>query len=79
MQENRAGITPEERERLAGYPPVDPQVDFKLSVFAFACLLLICFLIVGASLIARSQGADHESRTGLAPAHPPVETVLGGE
>lgn len=50
-------------------------MDLKMSMLAFACLFLICVLILGASLIARSQVGSTESETGLLPAHTPAETV----
>ena len=55
MKDDGLGLTPEERERLTGQLPAEPQMDFNTSLLAFACLLLICLLVIGASLIARSH------------------------
>jgi len=49
------GVTPAERERLAGAPRGATEMDFKASALVFASLLLIVALIVAASLIARLE------------------------
>lgn len=69
MDERRAGLSTQERERLAGRPHGAPEMDFRTSALAFAWLLLICIMIAGAALIAR-YSAEPESTNVL----PPVES-----
>jgi hypothetical protein len=55
------GVTPAERERLAGAPQGATEMDFKTSAIVFASLLLIVALIVAASLIARLEAGRETS------------------
>ena len=71
MEENHVGLTSEERERLADHSPIEPQIDFKMSVFAFVCLLLICIFILAASMIARSQPGVDGPQSKFLPAFTP--------
>jgi hypothetical protein len=75
VQENRFGLTSEERDQLAGNPSSEPEMDFKTSMLALACLLLICIMILAASFIARSQAGKGEAETGLTPAHVPTKAT----
>jgi len=75
VEKDRFGLTPEERDRLAGDASAEPEMDFKTSMLAFACLLLICIMILVASFIARSQAGKSESGVRLRPAHAPTEAA----
>lgn len=73
MEKNQPGLTTEERETLATQPEEDKkEMDLKMSLLAFASLLLVCALIVAASLIARSQARNDSTKIGGAPLHQPA-------
>ena len=55
LPKQEIGLTKHERERLAGPPRDVSEVDFGASGLAFCVVLLICALIVGASIITRSN------------------------
>lgn len=61
MSEDKIGLSEKERERLAGRPHEAVEMDFKAGVLAFAVLLLICAMIMGASLIVRSHASPPEA------------------
>ena len=69
------GLTSEERNRLTDHPSIEPQMDFNMSVLAFVCLLLICILILAASLIARSQPGNDGSEYKFLPAFAPAREL----
>jgi len=66
------GLTSDERDRLAGHASVGPPMDLNMSLLAFVCLLLICILILAASLIARSQPGNGGSESGFLPSLVPA-------
>lgn len=55
LRKQDIGLTKHERERLAGPPRDVSRVDSGASALAFCVVLLICALIVGASVITRSN------------------------
>ena len=59
MSEERFGLSLEERQNLTGGPENSEPMNIKMSLLAFAALLLICAMVVAASLIAQSKpGTD---------------------
>jgi hypothetical protein len=75
LEENHVGVTSQERDRLAGHPSSEPPMDFRMSVFAFICLLLICIFILAASLIARSQSGKDQEEYKFLPAFAPAREL----
>lgn len=55
LEKSEFGLTPEERERLAGQPVGQADVDFRAGAIAFTSLLVVCALIVAVSLMTRPQ------------------------
>ena len=78
METNGSGITRQERDRLTGQHENATEMDMKASLLAFAGLLLVCALIVAASLIARSRVEPAEP-AGSAPLRATAEETIGPE
>jgi hypothetical protein len=55
VDEDRHGLTLEEREHLTARTSDVADIDLKMSLLAFASLLLICALIFAASVISRKH------------------------
>ena len=75
MKEDRSGLTTEEREHLTAQPESQEEMDLKMSLLAFVSLLLICVLIVAASLIAGHRGKSDESSIKTLRFHGSAETL----
>ena len=78
METNGSGITRQERDRLTGQRENATEMDMRASLLAFAGLLLVCALIVAASLIARSRVEPAEP-VGSAPLRATAEETIGPE
>ena len=79
MEEDRLGLTPEEREQLALGSEFEKGMDLKTSMLAFAGLLLICIMIAAASLIVQSRGRSDLPGKDFPPSHTREESHAGIE
>ncbi len=80
MEQNQPGLTPQERESLSAQPEEDEKkMDLKMSLLAFASLLLVCALIVVASIIARSHANVNSPDIGTVPVHESPEAASQAE
>jgi len=79
LEDNRFGLTPEERKHLGTKPDGVREMENLAGILAFAGLLLVAALIITASLIARAHEHGNSGPiTTTPPSKPatPVSTVL---
>lgn len=76
LRKNRPGLTAEEREGLSVQPEGETGMDFRASLLAFVCLLLICLLIAVTSVIARFIEERESKGLGSASGKESTENVL---
>ena len=75
MDQDRHGLSQKEREHLAGQTQPEQHMDVRTSLLAFASLLLICALIIAASVIAGLHGTSEAPNTGTTRVRQPVEST----
>ena len=79
LEKDRFGLSSEERESLAGQPRIEQQMDVKTSMLVFAGLLLMCALIIAASVIAPAQRAGEAPNTETIRSRESVEAISDEE
>jgi hypothetical protein len=79
VDQDRYGLSQKEREHLAGQAHPEQHMDVRTSLLAFASLLLICALIIAASVIAGLHGTSEVPNTGSTRVRQPVESTSHAE